>query len=184
MIVTITGFSGSGNSSIAKMLAEKLRYKHYSAGDMRRKMANDREMTLAELNKLGETESWTDIEADKLIENLGKEEDNFVMDAKIGYHFIPHSFKIYLKADLLTRAKRVFQDKRKEEMFKTLEEVEEAFKKKLKSDKKRYKKYYNIETYTGKGFDFVLDTTNLSKEEICEIILDKVLEAKKTGKFK
>ena len=141
MIITITGFPGSGNSTVAKQLAKKLGYKHYSAGDMRRQMAKEKGITLAELNKIGETESWTDIEADKRIEKLGLEEDNFVVDAKIGYHFIPNSFKIWLKADIKERAKRISQHKRTEETFQTIEEVEESLKKRLESDKKRYRKY-------------------------------------------
>ena len=99
MQITVTGYPGSGNSTVAKLLAEKLGYKHYSAGDFRRQLAKDRGMTLHELNKIGETESWTDIEADKISEKIGQEENNFVMDAKIGFHFIPQSIKVFLKAD-------------------------------------------------------------------------------------
>lgn len=96
MQITITGLSGSGNSTVAKLLAKKLNYKHYSAGDFRRQLAKERNLTLMELNKLGEKESWTDIEADKISEKIGNKEKNFVMDAKVGFHFVPNSVKIIM----------------------------------------------------------------------------------------
>lgn len=178
MIITITGLPGSGNSSLAKNLSRKLGYNNYSIGDLRKKMAIDRGMTLAELNNLGEKESWTDVEVDNYQKELGRKEDNFIMDAKIGYHFIPHSFKIYLTANLNVRAERIFKDARKSEPFKSVEEAKKYLLQRVKSDKKRYKKYYEIETYSGKEFDFVLDTTHLSIEKV----LDKVLKKLKTFK--
>jgi len=178
MIITITGWPGSGNSSLARMLAKKLGYKHYSGGDMRRKLANERGISLPELNKIGEKESWTDIEVDNFLKELGKKEDNVVLDAKIGNYLIPHSFKIFLIADLDVRAKRVFLAKRHEEMFNTIEKVKKALDERVRSDKKRYKKYYEIETYTGKGFDLVIDTTNLNLDTLLETVLKKVSEHK------
>ncbi|MFH1364907.1 MAG: AAA family ATPase, partial [Candidatus Aenigmatarchaeota archaeon] len=89
MIISICGISGSGKSTISKLLAERLGYKHYSIGEIRRKMAVDRGMTLAELNKLGEKEDFTDKEVDKFQEELGKKEDNFVIDGRTSFHFIP-----------------------------------------------------------------------------------------------
>jgi len=35
MIITIAGEGGSGKSTVARILAKKLDYKHYSTGDLR-----------------------------------------------------------------------------------------------------------------------------------------------------
>ncbi len=113
MIITISGQAGSGKSTVARMLAKKLGFKHYSMGDLRRKMALKKGITLAELNKLGEKEDFTDKDVDEHQKRLGEKEDNFVIDGRTSFHFIPHSVKVYLKAGIKERAKRVFQDERK-----------------------------------------------------------------------
>jgi len=119
MIITICGQAGSGKSSIARVLAKRLGYKHYSMGDMRRKMAAERGITLAEFNKLGEKEDFTDREVDEYQAQLGKKEDSFVVDGRTSWYLISQSVKVYLIADIKSRAKRVFRDERSVERFKT-----------------------------------------------------------------
>ncbi|MBU0540313.1 AAA family ATPase, partial [Patescibacteria group bacterium] len=64
MIITISGVPGSGKTTVAKILAERLGMKFYSMGDLRGKMATERGLTIDELNKLGETEAFTDNDVD------------------------------------------------------------------------------------------------------------------------
>ena len=112
MIITISGMPGSGKSTIAKILAQKLGYKHYSIGDLRGKMALDRHLTIDELNELGKREGWTDREPDEYQKKLGHEEDNFVIDSRLGFYFIPHSFKLFLTVDPEVAAERIFPNQR------------------------------------------------------------------------
>lgn len=170
MIISICGISGSGKSTISKLLAERLGYKHYSIGEIRRKMAVDRGMTLAELNKLGEKEDFTDKEVDKFQEELGKKEDNFVIDGRTSFHFIPHSFKILLKADLDTRAKRTYKDERVSEKFEDLEDTKKNLKKRDESDVFRYNKYYGLNHLEDKHYDLVVENTGTTDETIEKII--------------
>jgi len=179
MIITISGQAGSGKSTAAKLLAKKLRMKHYSVGDLRRKMALERGMTLAQLNRLGEKEIFTDKEADDYQRELGRKEDNFVIDGRLSFHFIPHSVKIFLTADLKVRTKRVFSDERKTEKFHSLEEVEKALVEREKSDIKRYKKYYGINSFDTKYYDLVIDTTRLGPNQVVEKIIKFLKERKK-----
>ena len=77
MIISISGQAGSGKSSVAKKLAHAMNLKHYSIGDLRRKMAKERSLTLAELNKLGEKRDFTDKQVDEYQKELSKKENNF-----------------------------------------------------------------------------------------------------------
>jgi cytidylate kinase len=174
MIITIHGQAGSGKSSISKLLASRLKYKHYSIGDLRRQIAKKRGLTLAQLNRLGETEDWTDKEPDKLQEELGKKQGDFVIDGRTCFHFIPHSFKVYLHADLEIRAKRVFRDERKSEEYKSLKDAERELVNRERSDIHRYKKYYRLDITDMKHYDLVIDTTKLSKKQIVERILQAI----------
>ena len=178
MIITIHGQAGSGKSSISKLLARRLRYKHYSIGDLRRQLAAKRKITLAQLNKLGETEDWTDREPDEMQRKLGKKEDDFVIDGRTCFHFIPHSFKVYLHADLVVRAKRVLKDERKAESFHGLKDAEHALVERERSDRSRYKRYYGLDIADMKHYDLVIDTTKLTKGQIVERILEHIAKNK------
>jgi cytidylate kinase len=47
-------------------------------------------------------------------------------------------------------------------------------KKRLESDRLRYQKYYGIDVNDKKHYDFYLDTTNLSPEEVFKAVYDWV----------
>ena len=178
MIITTQGQAGSGKSSISRLLAKRLHYRHYSVGDFRRQIARKHGLTIIQLNKLGETEDWTDREPDKLQEELGKKQDNFVIDGRTCFFFIPRSFKVYLHADLAVRAKRVFQDERKAEGYSSMSDAERELVSRERSDVHRYKKYYGIDTSDMKNYDLVIDTTNLTKKQIVERILEALKKRK------
>jgi len=178
MIITISGQAGSGKSTVAAALAKKLGFRHYSIGDIRRKMAKERGITLAELNKLGEKEMFTDKDVDGYQKGLGEKEDNFVIDGRLSFHFIPHSVKVYLKADINARVKRVFQDERTEEHFHNTEDTKKALEEREKSDTKRYKKYYNLDCNDRKHYDLVIDSSEIPAENAVEKILKFVKEKK------
>ena len=176
MIVTISGKAGSGKSTAAKLLAKRLGFRHYSIGDLMRKMALERGMTLAEFNRLGEKEDFTDKEVDEYQRELGKKEDNFVIDGRLSFHFIPHSFKIFITADLNTRTERVYKDESRHENLKGLEDAKKALVERNKSDLMRYQKYYGIDIEKEK-YDLVIDNLNKPPERVVDEII-RFLEKK------
>jgi len=175
MKITISGMPGSGKTSVGKMLAQKLGLKFLSVGDIRGKMAMDRGITIEELNKIGETEAWTDKEADDYQKEYGQSHDNFIMEGRLAFNFIPDSIKIFLDADLRTAAERVWKDPRPDEKKRaSVEDEVKAMSERIESDKRRYLKYYDIDPYDKKQFDIVIDTTNISREETLKILQKKI----------
>ena len=169
MIITISGTAGSGKSSVGKKLAEKLNYKHYSNGDFMREIATKRGVTILELNKLSESDASVDKELDDRQIKLGKEEDNFIIDSRLGFHFIPNSVKIFLDADIDDRAKRVFNQKRKGiEDNESLEDTKQKIQDRLESEKKRYKELYKVDYLDLVHYDLLVDTTGVSVEEVVD----------------
>ena len=167
MIITISGNPGSGKSTIAKEIAKELSYNFYSIGDLRGKMAVERGLTIDQLNEIGKKEAWTDNEADEYQSELAKKEDNFVVDSRLGFHFIPEAIKIFLKVDGEESARRVFKDQREDEERKeTMEDVKEMLAKRAENDRQRYLKYYDVDYFDLNHYDLVLDTTNLTKDEV------------------
>ena len=74
--------------------------------------------------------------------------------------------------DEKTGADRVYQDLKKscnrneDKNLKTKADVLKSMDNRLKSDCLRYKKYFNINVFDKKQYDFALDTTSLTKEEV------------------
>ena len=181
MIITITGIPGAGKSTIATLLSKKLNMPWYSVGDLRGKMAKERGLTIDELNHLGETQDFTDKEVDQYQENLGKTQDGFIMDGRLSWHFIPHSFKLFLDVDTQAAAERIFHASKEglrpdEKPYHSVEEVAQATAHRLASDQKRYAQYYFVDYLEKKNYDLVIDTTEKTPEETVDLIL-KALDA-------
>lgn len=171
MRITISGKPGSGKSTIAKAIAKKLSYRHYSVGDFMRQIAEEKGMTVLELSKLAEKSTDIDKQLDEKQIRLNKE-DNFVIDSRLGFHFIPGSIKIFLDIGDEEAAKRIFRQNRKEEKEnKTLKETLDNIKKRGKSEILRYKKYYKLDCYDKKHYDFIIDTTKMNAGEVVEAVM-------------
>lgn len=175
MIITIAGMPGSGKTTIAKEAAKHLKYKHISTGDMRGQLAMERGLTIDELNEIGKKEDWTDKEIDKKVENIGRTQDNLVLDSWMAWHFIPKSVKIFLVIDMGEAAKRIFGKQRPDEKHQdNVEGVLSMITKRWNDSIARYKKWYNVDISDEKNYDFVLDTTNLTIEQSVQKVLDFV----------
>ena len=165
-IITIAGKLGSGKSSTAKMVAEILNYKHYSTGDFMRDMANKKNISLAELSKMAEADESIDKELDDHNLEIGKMND-VVLDSRLGFHFIPKSFKVFLDLDPSIASERILEDKKSNPNrsteatgFDTKENIMESINTRLLSERKRYKNLYGIEDLTDhNNFDLVVDTS-------------------------
>ena len=177
MIINISGPVGSGKGTVARILAERLGYRHLSTGDFRRIEAKKRGMTLEEFNKLGETEAFTDRDADDWQRRLGETGDDIVLDSRLGWYFIPDSVKIYLDVDDDVAAQRVFTDRQNKNRINqaitdSIEEQKRLSIERDESDKRRYQKIYGIEDFTDPSYyDLVIDTSNFKPEEIVHQII-------------
>jgi cytidylate kinase len=178
MIVTISGLPGSGKSTIGRMLAERLGYRFYSIGDLRGKWAVERGITINDLNELGERHDWTDIKADEYQQALGEREDDFVIDGRLSFHFIPNSFKVFLSVKMSEGARRIIKDKRPDERSGSLSELKKSLELRVKSDDKRYRHLYGIDFRDRRNYDLVIDTTGIKPGEVVEKIKLAIKERK------
>ncbi len=178
LIITISGNIGAGKSTIASMLANRLGLKHYSTGDYMRQIAKKRGITLMELSKQAEQDDSIDKELDRWQEQLGQEEDDFVIDARLGYYFIPNSLKIFLKVKEEEGARRVFREKRSDNKHLSFEEVLANVRRREESQRRRYKEYYGIDFPELDKFDLVIDTTGKTPEKVADLICERIIEKK------
>ena len=182
MIITITGDPGSGKSTIGKRLAKELGFKRYYIGQLRRDAAKKRDMTLAQYNAYGEEHPETDYEVDDYQKDLGKNEDQFIIEGRTSWFLIPHSIKLYVAVDPQEGARRVFSDlqesdaRNEDSDLHNVADVVESHERRKKSDHYRYQKYYNIDCSDLSQYDLVIDTTKLNKEEAYKQVRDYISE--------
>lgn len=176
--ITITGDLGSGKSSIAKELCHKLNYKYFSTGSVQRQIGKETGMNTLDLNYFAEKNHDIDKHIDNLVIRLNDEEDSFVIDSRMAWHFIRKSFKIYFTVHPIVAAKRVIADNhRNNEPI-----IEDPYKKSLNlierraAEDKRFKNKYGVDCSNLNNFDLVIDTTIPGIEEISKLILQLFTE--------
>lgn len=175
MIITITGKPGSGKSTVGKLLAQKLNYQYISIGDLRGEVAKKHNITIDELNKIGETQDWTDKEADEQTTLISSQEKNLVIDGRVAFHFAENSFNIYIDCDWNISAKRIFENQREDEQKQlNVQGVKNMIIQRHEHDKMRYEKWYNIEIDNLDSYDLVIDSTNSNAEKMVEEIIKKI----------
>lgn len=172
MIITISGTPGSGKGTVGKELAKILNCSFFSMGDIRREYAKQKNITLEHLNKLAETNPESDKLVDEYLVVLGHCEKNIIVDSRLGFHFIPNSFKVFLDADEKVRAIRITNTERGVEKYATVNDAIKKLRERQKSDIKRYMNLYGINPYdiNVKKYDLVLDTTNMTPLDVANII--------------
>lgn len=165
MIITIGGPIGSGKTTVSKALAEKFGFTHISAGVIFREMAAERDITLEEFSKLAEENPEFDDELDRRQIKLAKEAENAVIDGRLSGWLIDADLKIWLKAPLETRAKRV-SGREDKDYEKAIEDVRARG----DSELKRYREIYSIDLRDLAPYDVVLNTDIFSADEVIGII--------------
>lgn len=177
MIITLGGLAGAGKSTIKQLLAEELGLKSYSMGDMRGEMAKVRGITIDQLNDIGLNDPSTDNEVDEFQKTLGETQDDFIIDGWMGWYFIPQSKKIFLTVDPDIGAARIFADrqdnpKRNDEPeYKSVEETKKTLAARAAHNDARYQKWYGASYLNLNNYDFVIDTSHLTTEEVFQKIM-------------
>lgn len=176
IVICICGMSGSGKSTLAKKLAEKYGLKHYSGGDALKVLAAEEgynpfkrgwwetEEGMHFLEKRNSDPKF-DQEVDKKLLELA-EQGNVVLDSWTMPWLLKDGFKIWLEASPQKRAERIAN---RDGI--SIKEALKALKKKEERTKAIYKKLYGFSLGEDfKPFHFILDTENLTAEEVFEVL--------------
>ncbi len=174
MHITITGNLGSGKSTICKLLSEKYQFEIYSTGKVQRELARQMNMTTLELNQL----MCSDKKYDKMIDDetarLSREnkDKNIIFDSRLAWHFVEHSFKVFVSVSLEVAAERVINDQRgAEEKYSTLEEAKKLLAERAATERVRYKDIYNLNYMDFSNYNLIVDSTYCTPDKIAEVIL-------------
>lgn len=176
-IITIAGRPGSGKSTTAKDVAERLGYHHFSSGDLFRALAKERGIDVLQANLSAEENAEIDHLVDGRLQEIGAKDDEQVIDSRTAWHWMPDSFKVFLDLDLQVAARRILSsmdDVRlaSEHIHRDPMEYASILQKRLDSETRRYKALYGIDPYDMSNYDLVVDTEANNIEQVVELILD------------
>lgn len=170
MILTISGLHGTGKSTVGKLVAKKLMINYYSTGDAFRDLAKEMDLTLEEFTSYVEKNPEIDKKLDDKIKKIAQK-GNIIIDSQLSAFILKSiaDLKILLTCPLEIRVQRMTErDKTSyDEKLKETNVREE-------SELKRFKSLYHFNLNDSNAYNLVIDTSNLSIEEIVNIILTKI----------
>lgn len=189
-IITISGRPGSGKSSTADRVSELLGYTRYSSGDFVRNITKKRKITLAQFNTMAEANPAIDDDVDEELRKL-RDQNDIVIDSRLGFYWIPESFKVYLDLDPDVSIARIYKDANLNTMRSdagegntTMDEVIDQVETRVQNEKRRFKKLYNINPYAMANFDLIIDTSRHSPQTVALTTFDMYQKWLKTDRWK
>ena len=173
-IISLAGDLGAGKTTVTKILQETLGYDVHRNGTAFRELAIANGMDVTKFNEYVKDHPEIDEQIEKSAREASDKHNEIIIDARLGWFAVPESFKVYLTVNLDESAKRAFNDpKRKEsEKFETLEEQKQDIEKRFKLENERYFNLYGVHKEDKSNYDFVIDTTNLTQQEVAQEIIE------------
>ena len=172
-IITMAGDIASGKGTVTSLLKQELGYEVYKNGEYVRKLAKEMNMSIVEFQEYLNAHEEIDRQVEKSASIYAEENDNLIIDARLGFYAVPHSFKVYLKVDLKEAATRAYNDslRKDTEKYESIEKAMKDIKYRYEQENMRYLKTYNVKRDDMSNYDLVIDTTSKSPEEVTKIIL-------------
>ncbi|MDC7223061.1 MAG: AAA family ATPase [Spirochaetales bacterium] len=165
--IAISSKSGCGNTTVTKMLSEKLGFRmvNYTF----RNLAEERGLEFEEFCRLAQDDPQYDFLVDERQVELAEETDS-VLGSRLAIWMLKDAdLKVFLTASPEVRASRILKREGgdlQEQMDKTAARD--------KRDHERYLKLYNLNNDDYAFADLIINTDRMNPEQICEIILKAV----------
>ncbi len=174
-IITLNGRPGAGKTTVAKALAKRLGYRVLDVGQLRRREARRRGMTLAEFN------SWSmkhplagDKAFDRALVRTARRQKRVIITSRTAFHFLPESFKVFLDVTPREGARRALEDQheRSNEVGEqpSIARIQRLHRQRIRSDTRRYQKLYGINIFLRRNYDFTLNTSRIPIPTMVEAV--------------
>ena len=167
MILTIGGLAGTGTTTTAKVLSEKLDIPFLSAGSIFREMAKERGMSVLEFSEYSEKDNNIDIEIDRRQAELAKSSENLIIEGRLSAYFVEADLKLWLVTPFNVRAERIADRENK-----TVDLAKEEIIIREESEALRYKDIHDIDISNMDIYDLVINSGSFNPEQIANIIIN------------
>ena len=173
MHISITGDLGSGKSTVAKEICRILNFKYLSTGLIQRELGQERGMNTLEFNKFTDHNKDIDDYIDQKLKDVNNQDEPFVLDSRLGWHFVKKSFKVYLMTIDEVAASRVLSDEKRigEPSAIDIQEKIKDQRERRKIENARFEKNYGVKPSIFLDFDAIIDTSTATVSEVTNLIL-------------
>ncbi|MDR2314698.1 MAG: AAA family ATPase [Spirochaetaceae bacterium] len=164
--IAVSGKSGCGNTTVSRMVAQRLglRFINYTF----RSLAEEKGLSLEEVLDRAAKEDWWDREVDSRQIALARASGGCVLGSRLAIWMLREAdLKVYLRASPETRAGRIARREGG-----ALENIAAFTRERDKQDRERYLKIYNIDNDDYSLADLIIDTDNMTAEEISHAIIE------------
>ena len=179
-VIAISGQAASGKTTVARELANRLNYRFVSVGELFRRIAAQRGVSLLELHRIAETDFSIDRAVDEeAIKEARK--GNVVIEGHLAAWMLRDvaDVRIYLKADINVRSQRLSSRDGK-----SIEEALNEIRLREESNRRRYLTIYGIDINDTSFFDLIIDTTYIDARKVVDIVYEYVYNVlRNKGKF-
>lgn len=171
MRITIAGDIGSGKTTIARIVGEKLGVKPLSTGGIQRQLAAARGVDTITLNLLAEEDPSIDAAIDGHLRSLP--EGPLVVESRMAWRFVPDTLKVFLYVVSEAAAERIVSASRGDEVYSHQQHALRAIDARRMSEIKRFSKYYAVNIADLRNYDLVVDTTHATPRLVADKILSQ-----------
>jgi len=168
MIITVSGPPGTGTSTLSRLLSRELGLRWVNSGELFRKIASDRGVSVGELGRIAEEGPEIDYLIDDAQRAMAAEAGG-IFEGRLSGHILDADLKILLKADRRVRAERIASRENK-----LVEDALRESRVREECEARRYEKYYNLNVNDFSVYDLVIDTGTWNEKGVVAIVLAAV----------
>ena len=164
-VIVVSGQPGSGKTTIARGLAQRLGIEHLSSGKLFREYAARLGMDIVEFHRYAEEHPEVDREIDEYVRSRASK-GGVVIDSHVALWLLRDlaHVAIYVKASLEVRARRIA-----ERDGVSVEDAERELRKREESNRRRYMSLYGVDISDIFRADLVVDTSLIGPDEAIDV---------------
>lgn len=169
MQITISGDIGSGKSTLGEYLSREFNAELIDCGQLYRKYAAEKSMSVLELNQSGDNSIDRQIDNDLI--KWGRENKYRVYISRTAWHFIPDAVHIYTMVNPKLAAERILKRKTVAEEHTSIDSILEYNKKRIEEEDMRYQRMYGITRENQlRKTELFIHIGNNSPEQVCRAV--------------
>jgi cytidylate kinase len=164
--IAISGMSGCGNTTVCRIVAERLGLKFINYTF--RSLAQEKGVDFNKVLELAAKDDSWDREVDSRQVQLARESGGCVIGSRLAIWMLEEAdLKVYLQAKPETRAARIVNREGGD-----IKEIAAFTGERDRQDNLRYIRIYNIDNYKYDFANLVINTDNITPDEIANIIIE------------